>query len=417
MLVSFGVAFEVAATMCGTFGKQLVSYSGKVRPAKRARLFKFMGLTATTLFGPVLDALAYALAPQSLVAPLNGLDIVWNACSAPFTLGEPLTRSYALGSVLVFMGSSLSAHFAQHHDREGTLERQREIFFSWRLAVWVLAGVGGLLVSFWVIRRRPRGVGDWQRGLALGGTAGFVAGNMFFLSEALGAVRWSLATGDWSAWRHPLPYLVSLGAVTVAVSNVPLMAKALEEYDALFMITLFAGCQIVTACVSAWAVLREMDGTPLGDRLGYWACIGSIVAGLLVVGRKARLEADHALPLAAAPLEPPLGDAAAEARPPAKQWTSLGPVVWAGAYSGVAYASMDSGSEGPEEDEAAGRPASRTLFVSAPAALGGATAALESNSLALSSARSSSSGGDGGGSSSGSSGSSSSGDVEGRAAG
>jgi len=175
MLVSFGVAFEVAATMCGTFGKQLVSYSGKVRPAKRARLFKFMGLTATTLFGPVLDALAYALAPQSLVAPLNGLDIVWNACSAPFTLGEPLTRSYALGSVLVFMGSSLSAHFAQHHDREGTLERQREIFFSWRLAVWVLAGVGGLLVSFWVIRRRPRGVGDWQRGLALGGTAGFVA--------------------------------------------------------------------------------------------------------------------------------------------------------------------------------------------------------------------------------------------------
>lgn len=349
MIVAVGVMCEVAATMFGTFGKQLVSYSGKVRSSRRARLLKVGGLTVTSVIGPILDASAYALAPQSLIAPLNGLDIVWNTCSAPFTLGERMTKSYALGSLLVFVGSSLSSCFGQHHNEVNTLERERALFLSWHFLIYVIVGASGLLACTAVLRRRPRGVGDWQRGVALGSCAGFVAGNMFFLSEALGIFREALTSGHWGAWQHVLPYLVTLGAVTVAVANVPLMAKALEEYDALFMITLFAGCQITTACVSAQVVLREMKDCSWPRVIGYWACITLVVLGLLVVGRKAKRSAALAerLDEPLALVESPQGTEPATTQTPSPK-PSLGPsgpVVWASCASGVGYAGTDGSDE------------------------------------------------------------------------
>eukprot|EP00413_Alexandrium_margalefii_P016371 CAMPEP_0204537262 /NCGR_PEP_ID=MMETSP0661-20131031/15093_1 /ASSEMBLY_ACC=CAM_ASM_000606 /TAXON_ID=109239 /ORGANISM="Alexandrium margalefi, Strain AMGDE01CS-322" /LENGTH=123 /DNA_ID=CAMNT_0051543811 /DNA_START=1 /DNA_END=368 /DNA_ORIENTATION=- len=121
-------------------GKQLVTYSGKGHPPQRARLFKIAGLTITSVFGPILDASAVALADLSLVAPLNGLDIVWNACSAPFTLDERLSPSYALGAALVFLGSSLSSLFRgdEQAPETHTIEREREIFISWRFCVYIV---------------------------------------------------------------------------------------------------------------------------------------------------------------------------------------------------------------------------------------------------------------------------------------
>lgn len=323
-----GIVCEVAATVLGTLGKQLVSRSGKVATSQQRCALKVAGLTVTSVFGPLLDAAAYALAPQSLVAPLNGLDIVWNTCSAPFTLGEHLTKSHVVGSLLVFVGSSLSSLFGQHHNDPKTLEQEKAIFVSWSFFLYALVSMVGLLASALILRQRPRNVADWPRGMALGGTAGFVAGNMFFLSEALGMLRAAMTTGDWSAWQHWLPYVITAGAVIVAVSNVPLMSKALEEYDALFMITLFAGCQITTACVSAAVVLREMQRHSWLQILAYWGCILLIVLGLLVVGRKARILAkkkNAIMDLEASKASPLDGTAS----------NTLEPVLWAGSFSGI----------------------------------------------------------------------------------
>lgn len=359
--VTAGIICEIAATMLGTLGKQLVSYSGKVKNGRRARCYKVAGLIVTTIFGPLLDVSAYYLATQSVVAPLNGLDIVWNTCLAPCTLGERLTRSYALGSLLIFLGSSLSPLFGQHHKEAVTLDHLKDIFLSLRFLFYAVASALGLLGCALVLRWRPRGVGDWQRGVALGGAAGFVAGNMYFLSVALGALQESLSTEDWTAWQHPLTYVIALGAVTVAVGNVPLMAKALEEYDALFMITLFAGCQITTACISAQVVLREMNHSTWPTVLGYWACIGLVAAGLLVVGRQARSAAPRG---EAPPSAPPA--AGASGRAPSGAWgrrvsglpkaapQQEGTVVWAGFGSGLGYAGLVEGEEPLLEEELCG---------------------------------------------------------------
>lgn len=63
-------------------------------------------------------------------------------------------------------------------------------------------------------------------------------------------------------------------------------AKALQEYEAIFVVTLFEGSHIVVACVSGAWVLGEMDNEEPIRRCCYWLCVLIIVAGLLCVGKR-----------------------------------------------------------------------------------------------------------------------------------
>lgn len=45
------------------------------------------------LLSPILDVAALGFAPQSALAPINGLGLVWNTLLAPFTLNERLSTS------------------------------------------------------------------------------------------------------------------------------------------------------------------------------------------------------------------------------------------------------------------------------------------------------------------------------------
>lgn len=284
-----GILFEVLATSLGTVGKQLVSCSARLDPrSKRKRHLKVAGLFTTTIPGPVLDSLAYAFAPQMIIAPLNGLDIVWNTCSAPFTLGERLKRRHVAGTVLVFLGASSSAAVGPHTERAKTLANMQSTFICWRFLAYAAVFLSLLAVCFIVLARRPKGVGDPIRGALLGLMAGGIAGNMYFTSAALGLLTQSISSGDWSPWAHWLPYLVAVGAALVAVGNIPLMMKGLQEYEALFMVTLFEGCHITVACISGHAVLRELDMLSWPRYSAYCFCVLLILFGLAIIQTSAR---------------------------------------------------------------------------------------------------------------------------------
>eukprot|EP00428_Durinskia_dybowskii_P020097 CAMPEP_0170213904 /NCGR_PEP_ID=MMETSP0116_2-20130129/6578_1 /TAXON_ID=400756 /ORGANISM="Durinskia baltica, Strain CSIRO CS-38" /LENGTH=279 /DNA_ID=CAMNT_0010464459 /DNA_START=353 /DNA_END=1190 /DNA_ORIENTATION=- len=140
-----------------------------------------------------------------------------------------------------------------------------------------------VLVLSVILITRPKGVGDKARGVALALMAGGIAGNMYFISAGLGLLRTSADTGDWSAWATWIPYPVLLGGILVAVTNIPFMTKALQEYEAIFVVTLFEGSHITVACVSGTWVLGELDGQPTAQSIVYFVCVLIIVAGLLVI--------------------------------------------------------------------------------------------------------------------------------------
>ena len=64
--------------------------------------------------GPIAEVSAYAFAPQSLLAPLDGFDVIWNILLAPYTLGEAITGPKVMGTGLVFAGAVSAPIFGPH---------------------------------------------------------------------------------------------------------------------------------------------------------------------------------------------------------------------------------------------------------------------------------------------------------------
>jgi hypothetical protein len=123
---------------------------------------------------------------------------------------------------------------------------------------------------------------DIQRGLAFGIAAGGLAGNVWFLKSAVGLLGLGLK-GDWSPWLTWLPWALLAGAICCALGNVPLMVKGLQEYEAVFMVTLFGGTNIAVGCISGAVVMCEMDNESVYKKVCYWLSILAILSGLFVI--------------------------------------------------------------------------------------------------------------------------------------
>lgn len=272
--------------MCGCVGKLLVSYSARTRKKLLARGCYWCGICITTLVGPVLDASAFSFAPQSIIAPLNGLDVCWTALLSPITLGDTLALSHYVGAILVTSGGGLTAVFGPHGAKIKTLEDAQSRLLDWPALVYAAFFLVYFSLCCITLPSRPVGVGDKPRGILLGVMAGGLAGNMYFTSCVTGLFRHSLETGDWRAWQHWLPYILLVGAIGVGLGNIPFITRGLQEYETLFMVTLFEGCHILFACLSGTMVLREMeDIQDSWQWIAFWASILQICVGLYVLQR------------------------------------------------------------------------------------------------------------------------------------
>ena len=101
--------------------------------------------------------------------------------------------------------------------------------------------------------------------------------------------------GCGNTWSNWLPWALLAGALFFAVTNVPYMARGMRQYEALFMVTVFQGSNILSNSLSAVIVLEEMDGEPWWKLAGYFLCIGGMIVGLLVLtsGEEDLIKASH----------------------------------------------------------------------------------------------------------------------------
>jgi hypothetical protein len=279
MAVLVGIFLEVISGMVGVIGKQLIGYSARHSEAKYAQA---IGMFMTTILGAVLDAIAYGFAPQSILAPLHGMEISMNVIFAPCVLHEKVAPAHIIGTLFVAAGASLTAVYGPHDAAPVSLETLEAKLFRWQVAAYILACGLGVLLCFAILRVRPRGSGDKIRGIVLGIVAGGISGNMCFLKCTMELLMVGLG-GDWSPWTHWLPYALAVLAASVAIGNVPLMVTALQEYEALFMVTVFGGANIIMACISGAVVLREMDGVDETQNMQYWASVFLILCGLFAI--------------------------------------------------------------------------------------------------------------------------------------
>lgn len=280
----FGILLELVSTASGTVGKQLIRFSEiyKSKGLKaRSRVALKLGLFLNTAFGPIVDTFAYAFAPASLLAPIGGLDIVWNMLSAPFTLGEKLTCRRWCSIVLIFAGTFGSVFPADHQEIKYTNAVLHVLLPRTRVLVYAVCFLLWLALNFLVLMRRP--VGSVARGFSLGATSGTIAGNMFCVKAAVELVKTSILDGSLAVWTDWISWLVVFSAFFFALSSVVFMTKGLQEYQALFMVTLYEGSMIVSNALSACIVLGELDQKATWIQAWYSFCILTIVFALALL--------------------------------------------------------------------------------------------------------------------------------------
>mmetsp|Transcript_62825 Transcript_62825/g.182268 ORF Transcript_62825/g.182268 Transcript_62825/m.182268 type:complete len:376 (-) Transcript_62825:185-1312(-) len=284
-MILVGIFLAVLAAAIGTTSKQLIAASEHL---KRPLLFH-LGAGMNIALGPIVDASAYAFAPQVIVAPFACLDVIFNAITAPYTLhwqNERLTKVHGLGTALVSLGAIFTSVFADVDNKVYSVtELEAQLFFR-------PTSVGYLLVELTAIGMvrvalRKRWLNPAFRGISLGVIAGILMGNVFFLKGLIGIITTTASTGDFSAWLRPTPYILAAAAAGGAILGHIFMRKGLGEYKGVFMVTIFEGAHISAACLSGCVVMEEMVGSPFWRYITYWSSVLCIVMGMLVINKAA----------------------------------------------------------------------------------------------------------------------------------
>mmetsp|Transcript_54655 Transcript_54655/g.130423 ORF Transcript_54655/g.130423 Transcript_54655/m.130423 type:complete len:448 (-) Transcript_54655:171-1514(-) len=271
-----GVSLELLSTFCGTVGKQLIRYSSSADSAWALR----GGLLLIIAIGPILDLTAYSYAPASLLAPLAAFDVVWNTLIAPFTLHERLTSCRVASVVLIFIGTVLSIRNGSRSQLMLTEGIAHELLVRWQVGFYLACFGAWYTFNCFVLLRRPKG--DVVRGFAIGATAGSCAGNMFLMRTVCAFVKAAVVQQSLAPCKDWLMVAAVLGAGFFSLSDLYLMTVGMREYEALFMVTLYQGAQVVANSVSACIVLLEMRSWPVDRILAQALCIGVVIVGLLV---------------------------------------------------------------------------------------------------------------------------------------
>eukprot|EP00931_Biecheleriopsis_adriatica_P102530 TRINITY_DN77486_c0_g1_i1.p1 TRINITY_DN77486_c0_g1~~TRINITY_DN77486_c0_g1_i1.p1 ORF type:complete len:423 (+),score=65.81 TRINITY_DN77486_c0_g1_i1:112-1269(+) len=271
--------------MCGYAGKVLFRKSGlmeKTHPVKSGVLFK-IGFVLHNVCGPLIDIAAYSFAPQSLIAPFGGFDVVWNAMLGPYLLNEKLTKHRAVGSFLVLSGSVTASIFGNHHDPEYTVEDVERTLVNLRVLLYFVAFFAWFLVNRFYFYNFDKA--SLVRGISLGCLGGSLMGNMWCVKVAIEIVQTSIAHNDPEPWKTWIPYVALVGAAFFAVANARYMAIGLSQYPAFLMVPVIEGSMIMSASASGAIVMFDLNGLPAWRISLYALAIIVVLIGMYVIVR------------------------------------------------------------------------------------------------------------------------------------
>mmetsp|Transcript_148494 Transcript_148494/g.262188 ORF Transcript_148494/g.262188 Transcript_148494/m.262188 type:complete len:350 (-) Transcript_148494:214-1263(-) len=285
-IVGIGICLEIMAAVIGTFSKQLIAFGEQ----RKVRAVSALGIAFNTVLGPITDASAYAFAPQTIIAPFAGLDVLFNAFTAPCTLRfqrEMLTWRHILAAVMVAGGASSSAVLAARVEENETQTCDEFVDMLCQTRSIVYLSIELLLVLVTISSLWTGRISGTARGLALGGIAGLLMGNVFFVKGFVGFVKLAIK-GDGNCFSQLTPYATLSAAAGGSILGTCFMQQGLRDYKGVYMVTLFEGAHISAACLSGDVVMWEMAHVQWPTWIGYWASILVIIGGILLINTTAK---------------------------------------------------------------------------------------------------------------------------------
>ncbi|OQS01629.1 hypothetical protein ACHHYP_00533 [Achlya hypogyna] len=225
------------------------------------------------LTGSLLDFVAFGLAPQSLLAPLAALTLVWNMLLAPCFNKERLTRKDIWATLVIFVGATLAVVFASHNSPSYTLDDLKVLYENTYTVVYFVIVLILILLHYAVIkcvehlnlsssRHRMINVGKpavWStvRLVAYSGMGGLMGGqSVLFAKSTAELVKSAINGGD--CFAHPETYAIIVALGFCLVLQMHFLNGGLVNYDALSVVPIYQAYWIISGVMGGAIYFQEI---------------------------------------------------------------------------------------------------------------------------------------------------------------
>ncbi|OQR91326.1 hypothetical protein ACHHYP_04797 [Achlya hypogyna] len=281
-----GVLLSAVASTIGVVGKILLKLSFQ-RPGA-GRLLWGCGMLCIVALNPFLCISAYNFAPQSLLAPMGGLCVVWNTVFSPWILDEPLRARDIIGAACIFVGCIVVSITGGHETHKIPVDELASHFLSVQFIVYFsLFVLTSLILRFYSAAAfHPSRAANGSLPhmhvkcrVCLSILAGSLSGQLYCMTALLRLLQ----NGVGVLFTTPLAYAVGAGAIFFALSGLHLLSMALQLYDALFVIYLYESTLMAVGAISGICFFGDMDNVSVLRWVLYFVGIGTIFVGVGVI--------------------------------------------------------------------------------------------------------------------------------------
>ncbi|KAG7399276.1 NIPA-like protein 3 [Phytophthora boehmeriae] len=252
--------------------------------------------------GSILDFVAFGLAPQSLLAPLAALTLVWNMMLAPCFNKEKLSRDDVAATLVIFVGATIAVVFASHASPSYNLDMLLQLYrdpltIAYFCVVVLTVFVHYLAIKivdvFCLMSRRHRliQVGTpsmWAtvRLVGYAGLAGTLGGQSVLFAKSSAELLKVVFHGDTSCFTRFPTYAIVLALIVCLLSQIRYLNGGLVHYDALSMVPVYQAYWVISGVLGGVIYFQEIRAFSVLQACMFVLGIAVSIFGVVLLSRR-----------------------------------------------------------------------------------------------------------------------------------
>merc|ERR1711916_345781 len=248
-----GLLLSAGAQVSGVVGNQFMKRAHRQNESRsegnKIPQYKqpawILGIALIAFFNTLLHLASYAFAAQSLLASIGALTLVWNLGIAWFFEGEkPEPYDYA-GTVISVIGVTISSVFGPHGTQDYNVHELLELYTRTVFLITICCGAA-------------------------------LFGTLLFISKQPELPLSRIASAGNDDFEHPFAYVIILGAIFFAYTQIKLLNRALRAYDPLIIVPMYGAFMLASRAVMGVTYFEEYKQIDDGARV-YLFPIGLVI--------------------------------------------------------------------------------------------------------------------------------------------
>ncbi|KAF1315550.1 Nipa protein 2, partial [Globisporangium splendens] len=253
------------------------------------------------LAGSVLDFVAFGLAPQSLLAPLAALTLVWNMMLAPCFNKEKLGRKDIAATLVIFTGATIAVVFASHASPSYNLSMLLELYrdpltCAYFVVVFLCVALHYSLIHLVeslsltskhhrLIQVGPPAVWARVRLVAYSGLAGTMGGQSVLFAKSCAELLKAAFHGD-TCLQHFETYVIAAALIGCLLCQIHYLNCGLVHYDALSVVPIYQAYWIISGVLGGVIYFQEIRTFSVHQALVFVLGIMTTIFGVVLLSKR-----------------------------------------------------------------------------------------------------------------------------------